>query len=55
MIPLKQEKAKKIVMMNSYLYEVGLKELEKREKNVLLGEMCGEFRDVNKFLSRNVY
>jgi hypothetical protein len=42
-------------MMNSFLSEVGRREQEMRDKNVLLGDMAGEFRDLNKFISRNVY
>ena len=52
---LKRDRSKNMIMMNSYLNEVGKKELEKREKSVLLGGMCGEFRNVDKFISRNLY
>lgn len=51
----KRDKSKKMIMMNSYLNEVGKKEIEKREKSVLLGDMSGQFRDVDKFISRNLY
>jgi hypothetical protein len=44
---LKREKSKKIIMMNSYLGEMGKKEMEKREKSVLLGDMSGQFRNVD--------
>ena len=52
---LKREKSKKIIMMNSYLNEMGKKEIEKREKSVLLGDMSGQFRNVDQFISRNLY
>lgn len=53
---MKKDKSKNVIMMNSYLKEVGMLEMDKREKNVLLGGFGqGEFRDVDKFISRNVY
>ncbi len=44
-------------MMHSYLNDVGKLEMEKKEKNVLLWGFFsqGEFRDVDKFITRNVY
>jgi hypothetical protein len=44
---LKREKSKKIIMMNSYLSEMGKKEMEKKEKSVLLGDMSGQFRNLD--------